>query len=1245
MTAPAPEEKLVRDARRLERELQAMETRFGATVDDFREAVSGEVTRPLQEALAAARDAHDRLLDEAGLTPFLHPVEEGAPATPAPGWTALRRYRQGVLADVLAPLESTLARLEPGTGLGDAVDDLAQDLQGLAEGAPEALDRPEPEGLYAVRSGDGPLVAAGKLAVRGGRMAGSLITAPVRGVTRLLGAPSPPPLRVQRISLRALAADVLRGGEPAALSRIAHELWQHHARPLARVEGAVAEWNRSWLAAETVLQPADGLLDPELARNLAHVRDQALHPPSHDEPDEVDDGSGPPEGEGGETGGASAGLEDSAGSHGRDTGSGSTEEPAAEAGALDDPDGTDEEAGARGAAPAAPGVRDAGGADGAEDPGAPAEDVDFGVPPAARHAPAGLGPEEVMAGAHVAARNVEAAETDERERRRAQALTGIRGAIRALAAALQDAARLEESAAFAQEVERFGARTWERFIGAVDASDTFFAAGDRRSRDRRFERSRQHRDRRREIWSGWFDGARARLTFAVALLELRSRWDEIHGGLLSDVGHQGIVELAEEWLHARDHLMALHWEARRAGILRPGQLENRRAEAAERLDEWRHRALDELREHLLEPLEEQQAASAIRRLVDQAAEALAALARTVPEEIELNLPQSGDGEVVPSVGRRVVALREITEETLDAFRIEAVRQAPAPLLSILEEAKARSTAIPEVVEYNLSAARDEVLQEEEDETREEDGDDGDGPGWEEEVRELTLQGLERTAQGVETLLSIFPPAWDRFASSLQSALPSAYADLHRRAVAEGVVREQFLDLRSFFRRQRRVGWAELRALFGRGAEWVRRHWRRIRPQLRGLLRMGRAAVGVAPAEGEEERAIEVLRSIPELVAPLPLVYRRLFSFQPVTDASLLAGRSEETEWIRDRYAGWSSGRPLPAMLVAAPGAGITSLYNAWEETVFPDAVTSRLDFDRRIETETQLAEIMAGALGLEGSFESLDAVARTQAGREDDGPRIVLLEGLEYLHLRGVASASLLGNLLNFQAHTSSSVFWISSMSDAAWSLFRVRQPVAATLVALLEVAPLSRGDIEASILLRHRRSGLPLVFLPPQDLSPLKARKLRRTRDPEEKQALLQEDFFDRVHRLSMASPAMADVIWLRSLDLASQEGQARVRAPRPIRFAFLEALTPAIDFALMAFMEHGSLTLGEYRRILHAEDEEVLRIFEALRTRMLLQSVSDADMIPRPVDFLEVETSYRIPQILGMAVSERLRSLNILH
>jgi hypothetical protein len=1248
---------------RVERELERIRQGVERETDDLIRGIENEALANLRAALERARDAHRRLVDELGVsgTPDAakDPEAESAPAAvvtdgdtsmegaapadggparesgavanPAiPSWTAIRRYREGFQRDVIQPLLTSLDRHTPWVAAGRAFREFDTRMASLARRTPSRVERVEPDELYGSDPNDPGIWAARKLAVRSGRNALRLLGAPVRALGRLTGSEETVWTRAQEVELRQLAQDCLRG-RPGDLRPALEETWQQVARPLAALESAIAAWNRGWFPFELAVEPVDGHLDEDLRADLAHFQEAAAK--------------------------AAAALEEAAAEDRISEGE--------EEGATDElPEPGTEETGGEG--------REAGGEGREAGEAAAVEDVNE-----PREAGAGIAedPEEAAGGADTGPGEgaIEAAGVTEipGEVEFERAMTAIRGLQDVLEAAPPEPTARARELIRAMAEARLGF-----FASAVDRAGAFHRVRHSTGRERSMVRAADALERREELWGEWFAAAANRLRSCTTLLDGRVRTEAVHNQLANSIGEEGIVQLADRWIAARDLLLQLHREAASAPELTLEGITRDPGAAAGLVESYRVRAADALEENLLAPLRDRHPGSAVQAVADGAAEALARIPATLPVELTLNSVQSDGPAVHPTAQRRSVPIRELARETLDAFRIEAIRSSASPLLEVLEEAAARCAQIPDVMEYNLVAARDELSEaaltpeagapdrgtgEQGVEAPTDGGESGTGTGQRTgsapagtpaglpdaaEIRELTLQGLERSAAGVEALLQVFPPAWTTFANRIHDTIPGTFREVHRRLVAEGMVQEQMLDIRSLLRRRLR-SW---RRSLGRLVQGSESTFQRLRgwatPLLKRLLRRGKLAVGAAVGEVDGERALEVIRGVPALVSDFPLVYRRLFSFEPVDDPALLSGRDEERAWVRERYEGWHVGRTLPGLIIAEPGAGVTSLFNVLELEDFQSVSVGRVEVDDRVRDESQAASLLGDVLGIDEPAATLDELGKQVLAAPPDSIRsVVFLEGLEYFQSRVGEGSELLSTVVTFQAHVSARVFWLCAIGTAGWSRFSAARPTAATLVAHSTLGLLSREEMEQSILARHRRSGLPVVFQAPSDLSPLKARKIKRADAPEESQSILQEDFFDRVYRTSSGCQAMADVIWLRSLVLNAEEGRATVRAPRPIRFAFLEQLTPDIDFALMAFLEHGSLTMEEYRDILRAPEQEVLRIFEALRTRLLLQAVADEDTIPQPVDAVLPGVTYRVPQILGVAVAARLRSLNILH
>ena len=135
-------------------------------------------------------------------------------------------------------------------------------------------------------------------------------------------------------------------------------------------------------------------------------------------------------------------------------------------------------------------------------------------------------------------------------------------------------------------------------------------------------------------------------------------------------------------------------------------------------------------------------------------------------------------------------------------------------------------------------------------------------------------------------------------------------------MTEGVVQEQMLSLRSQLR-SRLGAWAtQLRTQIRKLGRRLDRILRRLRVRGLRLVRLGRSAVGAPLSQrSEAERALEILRGIPQLLESLPLVYRRLYSFHPVTDAGFLVGREKEMEWATRRVDAWQASFGTPAVML------------------------------------------------------------------------------------------------------------------------------------------------------------------------------------------------------------------------------------------------------------------------------------------------------------------------------------------
>ena len=275
-----------------------------------------------------------------------------------------------------------------------------------------------------------------------------------------------------------------------------------------------------------------------------------------------------------------------------------------------------------------------------------------------------------------------------------------------------------------------------------------------------------------------------------------------------------------------------------------------------------------------------------------------------------------------------------------------------------------------------------------------------------------------------------------------------------------------------------------------------------------------------------------------------------------------------------------------------------------------EASVARSTLHHRITGEEALAGHLAELLGLEpaGSLDGL-CTAVFEADQESL-PAAVGLDNLEHLYLRVPRGTDLIERLLTLMAETEPRVFWFAGITASAWQLVAAAEPTAVSQVDVLDLRPLPAQSMREAISVRHRRSGLAIRYEEPTAGRHLLRRRLRRMRDAEGYQHLLEDDFFDRLHRASGGHLGLALYQWLLAADFGSGEG-VLMRQPQRPDFSILDALDLTQNFTLKAFLEHRSLTLEEHDRVFRLPRHESYQIFESLRNRHLIEP-SDVEDSP---------------------------------
>ena len=720
-------------------------------------------------------------------------------------------------------------------------------------------------------------------------------------------------------------------------------------------------------------------------------------------------------------------------------------------------------------------------------------------------------------------------------------------------------------------------------------------------------------------WDAWAQGAPARLELYRSLVAMRRGIDGLFG------------KLRGRWSRAvrnADAVLAEVAAELNQGRERAARLSVAVEDLAPILEAERQRtdaALARIQGVLPEP---DALFEALTNTVEEAVQELDDLRERMPGALALHdIPVPGDPPRKPTADLRAVRLRETFLYAFDLLRKERIRTAPSAIREAMHRIRSDVADLREVSGYGYEAAAAEAS----------DRLDPDAP----HPTVLVVDALVRAGNKASAARELLREALAAAERGVAAQVGSGSRQLIEQATADRMT----------------GGYLEARAVLAAG---VGRGWKRIRrvsaqagaraaaavSWAAGLLRPLGASVGLGPASRTVvDRREHSLAYADEYPRGLPVVYRRLFSLDPLADARLLAGREDALAAVATAWDRRATGEAKSLVVIASPGAGVTSFLNVVTSRLTeeaPDGVRRR--FTTRVRTEARLAGCLARWLGL-GDAGDLDSFAdRVLEAPPGSVPGFAILEATEHLHMRAPGGAGLFERLLTFMSRTESSVFWIVAMTSSAWQLVEKRAPAFVHDVERVTLGELSPEALRQAVLARHRLSGLPLRFAEPHDRGAALWRRARRLRGADRQEQLIEADFFQRLHRLSQGSPRLALFHWLRSADFVTAKGSLLVQ-PLSTLDAGVEGLDGTQGFALKAILDHGTLTSDEYREIARTSGPESLHILRSLEECRVIEEVSDAGLESPSGDAPPRTPRYRIRPLMIGAVAAHLRARNILH
>ncbi|NNE34413.1 MAG: hypothetical protein HKN13_04215, partial [Rhodothermales bacterium] len=595
---------------------------------------------------------------------------------------------------------------------------------------------------------------------------------------------------------------------------------------------------------------------------------------------------------------------------------------------------------------------------------------------------------------------------------------------------------------------------------------------------------------------------------------------------------------------------------------------------------------------------------------------------------------------------------------LDPPLPERLRRPAEQLRAAVRRLWTETEQVQHIVQYNIDAATDELqaFLEEKDDTP---PPKAEGPESEETppptateiidaAGKLVTDGLGRATTTLSQLATTLGPAWTDFVKAVNAEFRQDWTDVHRRLHTTDTAEEQWAGLRSRLERRVEKRLGQMRAWWLLAVAATVRYATTVRRRVVGLIKIGQSAVGVLDTgEGARYETIDALSGVNALQETLPLIYRRLFSFDPLDETSLLEGRSRDLVSVKQHFTRWKDSHQLGVLLVQAPlGSGRTSALNILQEVVFKDYEVARVNLKERIYHPDEFAVLIATALGYENPAMTLDELEEDLVhSKRSDPPHVCFIDNMEHLVLRAAQGVNVIERVILFLSRSDRSMYWLGTIGTYAWQFLSKTADKAVGFVDTYHLAPLDRSTAESLIINRHRRSGMTLQFAEPKDASALMRQRLKRAKTPEQRQSLLREDFFDRLWRASGQNVMLALYYWIRCAQFDEENSTLTVQPLAPLRFDYLSDLTLDHAFTLKAFFLHKTLSLADHSRIFNSSEAESTVILESLLNGYFIEEVPLAERKPNGDYHVKRHAIYRLRPLLLHPVTSFLQSKNIVY
>lgn len=522
----------------------------------------------------------------------------------------------------------------------------------------------------------------------------------------------------------------------------------------------------------------------------------------------------------------------------------------------------------------------------------------------------------------------------------------------------------------------------------------------------------------------------------------------------------------------------------------------------------------------------------------------------------------------------------------DLFR--KLRKVPVELSGDLEKVRMDIDEILQVASVNIVLALELI---EDEENKEEDA----------KILELIYLGIDRAAKRVDELIAKIEKLAEK-AGKLTNELFDGYLEVARITMLD----DNYLYIRSKNREARVVSksldWkTRIETTWIQTWDHLILWYRFIFRILKQFYSKGQKLLGFQSEDDAkgyiQAGASEFLSETEQRFAELPLIYRRLFSEEALTETRFFRGRTTFQTMFLESYGIWDRGHFANFMIIGEKGSGKTSCIQLLPKLVELNQPIIRSAISSTLWKEDQLVGELSKLLGYESAKTKEELIDAVNGSKEK---RIVMIEGFQNVFLRYIQGFEALEAFLLIISKTSSRIFWVISCSRYSWELLNKIYQTAGYFSHIRGIDNVDSDVVQDVILTRHRVSGYDLHFQPSKDLKSSRSfRKLES--DPVEQQKLVRTEFFKGLSKVAQGNISIAMLYWLRSIRNIGLDS-IEIAPFSEINVTLGDAFTNDDLFALASLVQHDDLNVRELAFTLNMSEHESLLILSKLTARAIL-------------------------------------------